>query len=297
MMKKYFRPLLLLAAVAVFAVPALASDYTTESPPAFLIDGEPLDPICFLNDWSGIGPEDSGDGVSFYPVANCRIGEIVVDPVDPEANPAYVGASYAEDFYDDEADEVYTTRGYVAYRYIGETNGRHAFIVVENGGGSGTFSTIALYEPGTHPVGDTPVTMLKKVRTFGGGDRCNGGVVDGAADQDGLRYSLSVTPYDMLGLTGDPERAILQSPAAEQVISCAACCYGTAHFSQDRFTGLTLNKENLPHLDPDAEGVMGCVDNLVKLNIEHGTGTFDAEGAADFIREIEHSCLGRMEGE
>lgn len=290
--------LILMTALLATALPGhTAHAYTTDSPPAFLVDGKALDPICFLNDWSQTPPEESGDGKSFYPVEGCSIGEIKVEP---DENERYVSASYSEDFYDDEADEVYTTHGWIGYRYIGETVGHHAFITVENGGGSGTFSNIALYDLGTHDMNGTPVTVLKKIKTLGGGDRCMGGIVDGTVDDKGLRYSQNVTPYDMMFLAGDPERAIMQSDAANRIDACAPCCYARAHFSGDRFTGMTLNRDNIDHLEPgDGDGqesVMECLDGLVKMNLEYGDGVFDAEGTAIFIREIEHTCLGAEEG-
>lgn len=279
----------------------MAEDYPTASPPALLVDGKVFDPVCFLNDWGQSPPEESGDGVSFYPLEGCRIGEIAVTPNEKTPDAKFVGASYAEDFYDHEADEVYTSNGYIAYRYVGDYNGQKAMIVAENGGGSGIFTTLAFYKLDDHKMDDgATVKVLRQIKTIAGGDRCMGGMHEAKITDKGLVYSQNATAYDMLFLAGNPERPFLQEPVIDKVQSCALCCYAHAHFDSDGFTGMTLNRENLSNLQPDEDGQdspQGCIDGLVKMNLEYGDGVFDVEGTESFIREIEHTCLGRMEGE
>lgn len=254
------------------------------SAPALMIEGAPVNPLCFLN-VMGESPEAP------FPVENCG-GENIA--LNPEAAPGPLDEDYLTAHYVISAeDEQYP--GVVAYRYLGEHEGHDAVLVIQHGGGSGVFSALLLLDY------DADSRQLVPARVLAAGDRCNGGVTGAAIADGALVYETDVTPYEMMGLAGDPERPVIQSDAAAQLPSCSICCYGRAQFENGEFTGITLDSRLLQGFAAktysEEKPAERCFDDLVKLNIENGQTYLNAEEFASFVREIEHVCLGRTEGE
>lgn len=252
--------------------------------------GDAVSPLCFLQN---VGTEEE----PVYPTQDCR--DESVSKVSPftSKNSRYTGQAYEQSFPGiDGDDEGFVERGTVSYRAIGEVeDGLIAVHLIENGGGSGVFSSLILLEPQRHNGDKTLNYEQKDVLAFG--DRCNGGVKD-AWMEDGrvLAYSRSVTMYDMLGLVGDPQRAILSSETAEDLPFCAACCYAEAVFDEDEFREIVFPEDRNKPYKYSSEATH-CVEDLIALNIENGGNTIGKEAFGTLVREIEHTCLGRMEGE
>ncbi len=271
--------------------PALAED--NHKPQLYDYYGSPVDPLCFL---SNHGTEDN----PVYPTVDCELEEIVNvgnSPLDER----FVAVSYEEEHCDPEVgDGCFSTYGLIGYRAIGmvEYQGHDlmALWLVENGGGSGTFHTLMLVEP----VRDEEAGILtyRRIETLVVGDRCMGGIASAQIDPENkdLIYRVNTTMADMFLLVGDAEREVLTYDTYADLPFCAICCYAEAEYSLEEFRGLEFTSaryESFEDIDESEE----CVENLVALNVKNGHSYFGKEEFGIFIRELEHVCLGRMEGE
>ncbi|MBL4804546.1 MAG: hypothetical protein JKY71_06740 [Alphaproteobacteria bacterium] len=291
---RYVLPLALMA-LFVLSSPASAEDPATavHKPQLYDYNGAPVDPLCFL---SNVGTEEA----PVYPTRFCQYEEIVNVGQSGLDESKFVAVSFEEAFYDPETDESISSFGFIGYRAIGmvEHEGRDlmAVIVVENGGGSGTFTELMLLDP----VRDEEEKTLnyRHVETLVTGDRCMGGVYDATIDPENkdLIYRVKTTMADMFLLTGDTEREILKSDAYESLPFCAICCYAEAEFSLEEFRGVFFPQNR--HTPTDGSEAAQCVEGLVDLNVTQAKQSyFGKEDFGFFIRELEHTCLGRMEGE
>jgi len=288
-MKHALSPHLSLTALTFLMFPLSAGAETGAERPALMIEGEEVDPLCFLSR----DDEESG-----FPVTSCLPDDIELTPA---ALPETITGNYHATAYEQvleggpDDEEAFRFPGFIGYRYLGDFDEHKAILLIENTGGSGVFTTLMLLDY------DEVAGQLMPRRYIAGGDRCTGGIVNAAIENGKLIYEQSVTPYDMIGLTGDPERALLQSDAAQQLPFCAVCCYGRALYENETFTGLRfddgLSTQPAEKSYRDDQDAAACFDRLVALNIKGGHSAFDAEGFSYFIREVEHVCLGRMEGE
>lgn len=264
-------------------------DAALHKPQLYDHNGAPVDPLCFL---MNVGSEDE----PVFPTVKCKWEELVgVDeaPLDPAR---FVGSAYTESFVDPETEEVHTYQGFTGYRAVGHVGaidaGHEAVITIENGGGSGVFTTLSLLEMDKSEEGNT---IFREHQIIAGGDRCMGGIEDAYTKDEKLYYSQNTTMADMLHLSGDPEREILKSEIYETLPYCAVCCYAEVHFDEYGFTNISFPEDRHK---PDADNIAGtCVENLVSFNAANGKTEFSPSEFDALVREIEHVCLGRMEGE
>lgn len=278
---------------------ASAETSSSAFPPELLLNGQPIDPLCFEKSNS------MESGMGDIALQNCADGFVVKEYF--SKGPYDRGAVFTY-----EGDEDFAGMGtpYMQYRYAGidenmtiipakEADGRFPVLLNWSGGGTGHFSNLLwLKREGN---------VLKPLQGVTGGDRCNGGVVEALMNKDGqLQYAVNITPYDMVMLGGDAERPFMQSVKAfEDLDACAACCTGTAHFTGDEFTGVKLQdglKDYLSGRDyadpvPPEQEKQACFDRLLVLQAESGQMEFTPDNWETFIREVEHVCLGRVEGE
>lgn len=280
----------------------LPKDASAALPPGLLVDGQPVDPFCFVI------AQNTEDG-DFTPVnvRNCVSDEFV-----PGERFSKGPQSYGIDFqYASDADGM--SKPYMLYQYVGRDltlppsqagtthplpglNEKFPVILYSNTGGTGNFSTLMSIKR----EGDT----LKLVESIAGGDRCNGGVAQAIIDTDGaLVYEQNITPYDMVVLGGDPERPFLNSVKAfDDLEACAVCCAGTAVFKNDQFTGVKLSSELAENIKnkymspiPPEQEKQACFDKALGAQIEKGKTEFSVEEWADVIGAIEKECLGGAE--
>ena len=188
---------------------------------------------------------------------------------------------------------------YAQYTYVGEKDGGHVISAVWNTGGTGFFSGLMILE--------RKDAEFNIIETIAGGDRCNGGIYQARIDESGeIIYQQNITPYDMVILGGDPDRPFLESVKAyDDLDACAACCYGTAEYKGETLNAINITPgiaEGLAAERTYAEGDAArekqiCFDNRLRLRLEDGIMRYDISGWEIFISEVEHVCLGRVEGE
>ena len=277
--------------IVLCAVPAVAAD--NHKPQLYDFHGSPVDPLCFL---SNHGTQDN----PVYPTVDCEPDGIVNignSPLDER----FVAVSYEEEHCDPEvADECFSTYGFIGYRAIGmvEYQGRDlmALWIVENGGGSGVFHTLMLVDPVRDE--ETHSLTYHHVETLVSGDRCMGGIASAQIDPENkdLIYRVHTTMADMFLLVGDAERDVLSYEGYKDLPFCAVCCYAQAEYSLEELRGLEFTSERYESFE-DVDESEACVENLVALNVTNSQSYFGKEALETFIRELEHVCLGRMEGE
>jgi hypothetical protein len=274
--------------------------------PAYILpNGEVLNPLCFVNNLA------DNEDTPIRPTSRCANERIVADPsVEVPLDPtSHISAFFYIDDPDtpDETDEHgrpidLRYPGFVGYHYLGNLQGFHLFVIVENGGGSGVFSSLALYELTRN---DMQEDVLKLRTTIASGDRCNGGVARAQILPDEqIQFEQSITPYDMLVLGGDPERPFLETvDAYEDLDACAACCYGTAIYKAGAFDGVKFNDTLAEFLHknsgdenytPDQEK-QKCFDKLVLAHLDRGKLRFTPAEWYTFINHVEYACLGRTD--
>lgn len=261
--------------------------------PAIEIDGTPFDPICFATQ---ISMESE---LEYIDLNACESADIIPgEHFNNEDGTHGVTYRYAE-----EEENGGMSMPYVAYNAIplAPPNDRDfqpefGIVVTWSGGGTGQFST--LYK--MRREDDT----LHVLKTYAGGDRCNGGIGSAGLDEQGrISYGINITPYDMLVLGGDPNRSVLDTVEPyDDLDACAACCYGQAHFTEDEFNGVTLSESLGEWLDskyadgeqpaPEQEK-QACFDELIGAQHDSGKVSFSVNEWENLIRKIEEVCLGK----
>lgn len=263
------------------------------NPQIYDYDGVAVSPLCFLNN---IGTEE----IPVYPTRLCNSEGLEATGSTALDAHKFVSVSYEYSLYDDESEENFVTRGFVAYRALGmvdyEGDSYLALWLLENGGGSGTFSTLMLLDYIRDEADKT--VHYKRVRSLAFGDRCMGGIVDAIVQEGQLQFYLHTTMADMFLLIDDAERPILKSDAYKDLPFCAACCYAVAEYDLEGLRGVNFPAErHYPDAQNSKNKAANCIEELVDMNSAQGQSYFDTDAFGVFIRELEHVCLGRMEGE
>ncbi len=271
-----------------------STDYSKALPAGLLVDGKPIDPFCFAVSHS------FEDGLSDVPVRNCE-SDLLQKEEEFEKGPQSYGVHFSY-----KSEEHSMARPYMLYQFVGPDltlppaeapaptplpaiDEDFPVILYYNTGGTGNFSNLLWLRRD----GD----VLKLVKGLAAGDRCMGGIAAANIAGDGyLTYRVHTTMADMLNFTADPEREIMQTEAAKSLPFCATCCYGEAEFDDEEFRGVYFPPGRSKPEEGEGEAAR-CIENLVALNEQNGKSYFAAEDFGFFVREIEHTCLGRMEGE
>lgn len=302
---------LLVLGLSAFLPKAKAEVLTTEPsaksaanlfPPALLYNGEPLDPLCFA---SQMNMDQAPQTINLSPEA-CRHDNLV-DPKYFSQGP-YDRAVH----FDYKNTEAGMGRPFLMVQYAGpalkDVNGDIAHPALEekipviirtSGGGTGQFSTL-------YKMQRVDEHTLIITDTLAAGDRCNSDITEAFLDADGdLNYAVNLTPYTMVVLGGDENRPFLESVRPyDDLDDCAACCYGKAHYNEDELgyvtlnddlRGLTSNKDESVSLVEQTKQM--CFDELIALQFQAGQTRFSPGEWETFIGEVEHTCLGRLEGE
>lgn len=105
------------------------------------------------------------------------------------------------------------------YRVLGNTGDGVALEIYSATGGSGRFTAVVVVQI----AGD----QLRLIHSFGGGDRCNGGVADARVKNSMVTYGLYLTPGDFARTAFDDDRGIVPY---EDVEASAASCFAIARY-------------------------------------------------------------------
>ncbi len=214
---RYRRRILPLLCAGVFCIgiaQALAAPapWNTNAPEkAFIYLGKPIDPRC-------VTKLTSGDGGKPQPVdlAACTRtmrGKSKVtrdDRAFETEEPVEGGIGQTE---------------FDSYEVLSQSGSRFVISTEWSGGGTGRFTDLMV-------VRKTGSALSVEKFLSQGGDRCNGGL-DGVDMRGGtLRWSVNITPYDLVGLGG-----LKSLKAYEDLETSATSCVATQSFEYDLDTG------------------------------------------------------------
>lgn len=215
-----------------------------EAPSALLVNGASADPICFA---PYLMREDTMESISLDS-ATCA-PHLTADNTDFLPVEGYTGTG----FYigNDPATRGGMRPAFIAYKYLGEVDGRLAIELMGSGGGTGVFSTVFT----AAREGDT----LTAIDIYASGDRCNGGVTEASVKNGTLHYAYNITPYDFLTLNdGNPLSGI---EPYDDIAACAACCLGEALYEGRSFVGVRIPEDYVAPGAADGQDVQACFDS------------------------------------
>ena len=172
-------------------------------------------------------------------------------------------------------------KGFSSYELLGDIPAGTAIQTYNESGGTGRFSSLILVKL----TGNT----LKLVDQITSGDRCNGGLSEAKVENGKLTYSTNVTPGDFPILAWGNDKGL---KAYEALEASAMSCFGTATYTDGKFTGVSLNvdaakEEN----DWDSQYThQKCFNEKFRAAIKSGHVNMTATELKDFMDNFLNSC-------
>ncbi len=276
---------MLTGALAVMGVAgslsAAAASWTTHAPAtAFIYAGHPIDPRCAVFDSSW--EQTSRD----FDLRRCTRQMRAGPPPDARDN------GLMEAAFPPGGDGA--PAGYAQYAVVAAKGRQFLLNAAINTGGTGIFDVVLLArKAGRH---------LFVRRMIRGGDRCNGGIVDVQIQGDLVRYSVQITPRDVIALTG-PLSTDLEKGLEASALNCVATMDMEYHLATGttRFVALTLTGDLLAN-DPsarlaDREGwterfaYQHCFNAVYNSFVDAGRTGFAADEAYQFAQGFTARCV------
>lgn len=245
----------------VFVAVAQAASPTT-APRLFRVAGRPVPVSCLevLSGMDGDGPRASID------LRTCG---------DPKRKPK----AQADGWIGYEIPEG----GYFYYAYVGTVGGTDILSLRSSGGGSGHFTALV----GVRQDG----RLLRWVRDYAGGDRCNGGISNESVSNGRLTFDQAITPSDLVDLA-QPENEL---EAYKDLEASAASCIGVVHRAgdADHWTGVRLTEKNWSDQSGWTEDYryQACFNALYRETVSSGHVELDRRGVAAFGDAFAKRCL------
>lgn len=264
----------LLALAALSACKEERTLTPTPVDPALIVNGAPVDPLCFI--------QTGGDEeMPSYPTQNCGGKDYIADEENPSPlDDGFVSRGYY--FVDHETPEQ-KFPGFVGYKYLGEYRGLKAVQLIENGGGSGIFTSVQLLR-------EEKDGTLRLIQTLAGGDRCNGGIAESFMDKRTLVYDVNLTPFDFLTVAEYNPRNL---QAYDDLDSCAVCCYATLRFVNGSAESVSLNPEAPLQSDAAADGeqtLQACFDQAYADRVKTKEIDMSLKEFKKFVISFHEAC-------
>lgn len=244
--------------------------------PALMVNGAAVDPLCFLT------RDDDDSKAPVYPTQGCGGSEYVRD----EKNTSPLDASFVSTGYfyvDPEAPEQ-KFPGFVGYKYLGEYRGLKAVELIENGGGTGMFTSVQLLRAENDGT-------LRVIQTLAGGDRCNGGIASAFMSGRTLVYDVNLTPYDFVSVAEYNPKNL---QAYDDLDACAVCCYGTLRYVNGQPDSLALSPEAAPEGENAAAAadrpLQACFDDAFRRARGAGETVMSLKDNKKFVSGFFDSC-------
>ena len=186
-----------------------------------------------------------------------------------------------------ENGDDYISEGYDYYKVWPAGDNHYWVLSMENGGGTGIFTTINLYTRNDfNTVSIIPID---------GGDRCNGGIdLDTIKlTEHGIQYSAEVTAADFLSIkNGNPHH--LQ--AYDDLAACAICCTAKIFYEVDQKLNLKflyMDLDKTPKFDelPTQGKYQACFNKLQSSYIAKGKDRLDESQVTKFVEEFNRECV------
>jgi len=211
-------------------------------PNELMYRGKPIDSLCFaeIPESNLIDLRKCGAEKSNY---------VVKEGYEKLMNEGFMGYAWLD------SDMPSGPQGSTYYRFY--PAGKSAFWIyaINNGGGSGVFTSILQIER-------RDVNTLA-VKLIDGGDRCNGGLENVSVNNDIMSYSVNLTAFDVIAL----DNSDIKLKAYEDLASCAVCCVAKAQYSLNAddkpvFEGIKFEKYASINEMPEQGSLQGCFNKL-----------------------------------
>lgn len=173
--------------------------------------------------------------------------------------------------------------GYFYYRYVGNADGIDVLLLQNSGGGSGHFTQLVGVKQDGH--------LVRWVRDYAAGDRCNGGVSDEKVSNGNLTFDQAITPYDLVDLA--QPKTMLE--AYKDLEASAASCIGVSHMAGDdkHWTGVSLTEKDWADQTgwTDKYRYQACFNKLYRETISGGHDDLDRLGVIAFAQSFAKRCV------
>ncbi|HEY8963265.1 MAG TPA: hypothetical protein VIN59_02255 [Alphaproteobacteria bacterium] len=197
----------------------------------------------------------------------------------------FVTSTAIEDFgngfsgYNLQCDQDACAGAAIQYKVIGEADDQFIVQSLYNGGGTGYFSHL-----GRYAINDG---KLNATKSYGGGDRCNGGV-DSASIKDGVVVaSYNITPYDLVDISGGNTAKF---EAYDELPACAACCIGTADYEGDAMVSVTMTQDPASVIPEDLGPLDACYYGTYNEMYKEKSAKLDAAALKEFGEKFSARC-------
>lgn len=248
-------------------------------PEALTYHDKPIDPLCFTENEPSNNQSLDKCGAQFSSELE------IIDKDQKLIDSGYIGYEYN---WSDKTDPAIQSRGYSYYKVIGYFNHRYTVYALNNGGGTGHFTSLNLVTRKNDTLHVAPIVM---------GDRCNGGVSSPSQKNHTLSFSIHITAYDLLTLTQQNPNHLR---AYDDLDACASCCIGVATYDLnlvnkkekmklvsvtfDKGIDLTLANNNTN------DNHQSCLNQLIGASIKSGKRSFSPKELNSLINKFNHLC-------
>lgn len=272
------RSLLLVTMLASLAALSACKEKKESAPAdtpaqALTVGGAIISPLCFVNGGDHSNP--------VYRTRDCDTGQYTRDPSAPSPmSQEFVSTAYL--YTDpDTPDQKYP--GFVGYKFLGDYRGLKAVEIIENGGGSGVFTSVQLLRPEADG-------SLRIIQTLAGGDRCNGGIAEAFMEGKTLVYDVNLTPFDFLTEAKYNPKNL---QAYDDIDACAVCCYARLQYVDGRPKTVTLDPaaiERIAKVPEEEQTMQSCFDEVFTRQVKAGETTLTLQQLRDFVTGFYQTC-------
>jgi hypothetical protein len=185
-------------------------------PEDFQFKGKPIDPYCLVQDMDRLR---EGDGVYLNLCSST-----------PQGAPGYTPSG----FYGYALPiNGHQSQPYIYYKYLGRTGEKgHVIYLLWSDGDNGQFSEVRVMSVDADGI-------LRTLNSLANGDRCNGGITQGAVVDGIILYSKNLTPFDFVELAHGNDAGFA---ADGDLQSCPDCCVGEADYQNGRLVSVHLTR-------------------------------------------------------
>jgi len=259
---------IILFVLSLFTLPIYAAPLSPKNfPTDLLFAGKPVDAACF---------SQLAEMEFQINLKKCREGNPKIKMTDARAD--FIAKSFVGQEWE---DQEYHSQGFDYYQAFPADNKQYWLYTINNGGGTGSFSSIGLAKRINEE------TMHFK--TIVGGDRCNGGIAEVDIKNQQLNYEVYLTPYEVVKLAKDKPRI----EAYDNLSSCASCCVAKALYTIEnssaqpilqsvKFDDLTL---------PEQGSHQACFNKLFSSYVAKGKTKLDVAAINQFAIEFNQQCV------
>jgi len=242
-------------------------------PPDLIFKNKPIDALCF---------NISEGNPSTIDLNNCGLTKekyILKGSDKSLIQKGYIGYNWQDPEFQG------ATQGYSYYKIFNAGNHQYWLFTVNNGGGSGSFTSI-------YWVKRKNAETLE-IKALSGGDRCDGGLQDVSEVNNTLTYSVNLTAYDFITLS--PKYAP-KLQAYDNLAACAVCCVAKAFYEVSTNTPpqlkyVDLGKNKNPEEMPDQGTYQSCFNQLFSSYVSLGETQLKQNKLDEFAIKFNQRCM------